>query len=298
MQLPKQVIIKEVGPRDGFQSIKKFIPSELKAEVIYKLAEAGLTQIQATSFVHPRAIPQLVDAEKVMSLIDRKPGVTYSALVVNLKGIERAHAVNMDEVEFTVSASESHSKANLNADIEQALIRADECIEAALKRDLAITCGISVAFGCPYEGAVPIENVSKIVARFINAGVVKITLADTTGMANPKQVYYMLSYMRDKYPDVIFSLHMHNTRGLALANIMAAMEVGVNSFDAAIAGLGGCPYAPGATGNVSSEDLINMLESMGIATGVDLNKLIDLGKYVEEVISKGESHILRAGGCL
>ncbi len=297
MRLPSRVHIMDVGPRDGFQIERAFIPTETKIEIIDALARAGVPQIQATSFVHPKAVPQLADAEEVMTRITRVPGCRYQVLLPpNLKGLQRALPYKPDCAEIFVSVSESHNRANVNRSIEESMREVDRMVPLARAAGLEISGGLPTSFGCPFEGDVPLEQVDRVVERFMKAGVRAFTLGDTTGVGNPKQVYTVCAHLLDKYPGTEWSLHPHNTRGMALAAILAAMEAVVIRFDASVGELGGCPYAPGATGNVATEDLVNMLHEMGIETGIDLDALLAVATRLRDVIPHPlDSHMLRAG---
>jgi len=269
----KKVYVQEVATRDGFQIEPTFIPTEAKIALINELGKTGLPAIEATSFTSPKAIPALRDAEDVMRGITRAPGVTYVALVPNLRGAERALAARVDEMNLVMSVSETHNLANLRMTREQSCAQLCEVIRAMGGR-AAINASLSTCFGCPMEGAVAEEDVWCWAVRLLEAGASGITLADTTGMAHPAQVARMVEAFRRRWPGVRLTLHLHNTRGLGLANVLAALSVGADRFDASLGGLGGCPYAPGATGNVCTEDLVHMLEAMGYRTGVDLDRLL------------------------
>ncbi|MEI3607647.1 hydroxymethylglutaryl-CoA lyase [Pseudogracilibacillus sp. SE30717A] len=297
LALPEQVTICEVAPRDGFQSIQEFIPTEDKVKIIRKLARTGISSLEITSFVHPRAIPQLKDAEEVVrTVIDELEGVDVRALVPNLRGAERAVGAGVRKLKTMLSATDSHSLSNANATVADAQDKQSPIFEFAAKENIAVMGSISVAFGCSFEGIVPTERLIEIVRRYEAAGVREISLADTTGMAQPKQVYDVLGVLQAEFPHIDYSMHFHNTRGMALANTLAALQQGVTLYDSSIAGLGGCPYAPGATGNVSTEDLAHMLEEMGIKTGTNLNALISAAKDVRNIIGvPGDSYMLAAG---
>jgi len=296
MELPTKVQIIEVGPRDGFQIEPAFIPTEQKIRIINKLSETGLRRIEATSFVHPKAIPQLADAAEVMAGITRKEGVSYMALVPNVKGVDRALQAAVEEINLVVSASESHNKNNMNMSIAESLKAFREAAKIALGNGMRITGSIGTAFGCPFEGRVPPRKVEEIAQELLAMGVHEVCLADTTGMANPSQVIGLVSRLRHQFKDVEFRLHFHNTRGAGMANVLAALFEGITIFDGSIGGLGGCPYAPGATGNIPTEDMVHMLESMGIDTGIDLPKLVDCAKMVQELLGRElPGQVMKAG---
>ncbi|MFO7263159.1 MAG: hydroxymethylglutaryl-CoA lyase [Bacillota bacterium] len=297
-KLPTKVTICEVAPRDGFQAESQWIPTEDKLKIIRLLCETGIQSMEITSFVHPKAIPQLKDAEEVVRGAQDITGVAFRALVPNVKGAERAVSVGIKKLKLMLSATDSHSLANANCTTEEALSGFPPIVDLAERHGVTVGGSISVAFGCPYEGKVPPERIKTIVQRYVELGIREISLADTTGMANPKQVYELLGELKAAFPSVTFSLHLHNTRGMALANVYAALEQGIVHFDSSIAGLGGCPYAPGATGNVATEDLVHFLGEMGIETGIDLDKVIQVAKTVKEMLGHdGGSYMLQAGPC-
>ena len=284
MRLPPRVTLCEVGTRDGFQIEPGFIPTELKIEMVNRLADAGLPHIEVTSFVHPKVVPQMADAEAVMAGIRRRPGTTYSALVPNDKGAVRAVDAGADELRTVISASESHNLANVNMTVEESLGRLRAVAEVAVRAGKPVVAGISTSFGCPFEGAVPLDRIEWLCGRLADLGVRGIGLADTTGMANPAQVARTFAHVMPKWPHLVWTLHTHDTRAMAIPNILAAMECGVTHFDGSIGGLGGCPFAPGASGNVCTEDLVHCLEAMGVATGVDLDRLIAASRRVQEIV--------------
>jgi hydroxymethylglutaryl-CoA lyase len=296
MNLPSKVTICEVAPRDGFQAETDWIPTEKKVRIINLLASTGIQSMEITSFVHPKAIPQLRDAEEVVRQSQDIKGLKLRALVPNVKGAQRAIDVGIKKLKLMLSATDSHSLSNANCVTDKAMSGFTPIIELAEKNCVQVGGSISVAFGCPYEGKVPMERIDKIVEQYEEMGINEVSLADTTGMANPKQVYEMLGQLRTHFPTMTFSLHLHNTRGMALANVIAAMQQGIVHFDSSIAGLGGCPYAPGATGNIATEDLVHSLYEMGIDTGINLNKVIQAAKDVKNLIGHdGGSYMLKAG---
>ncbi len=296
MKLPKRVTICEVGTRDGFQIEPAFIPTDQKIETVNRLASAGLPRIEVTSFVSPKAVPQLRDAEEVMARITRRPGTTYSALVPNDKGAVRAVDAGVDEIHTVVSASESHNLANVNMTIAESLAKLAAVAEVARRAKIAVVSGISCSFGCPFEGEVSVPHLESVVARLVDMGARGIGLADTTGMANPAQVARTLERLVPRFPGVEWTLHTHDTRAMAIPNILAAMEMGVTHFDASIGGLGGCPFAPGASGNVCTEDLIHCLHAMGVETGVDFDALIETSRRVQEIVGRAlPGQLVKAG---
>lgn len=291
-----RVFINEVAARDGFQIERDFIPTADKIAFIDALSSTGVAKIEATSFTSPKAIPSLADAAEVMAGITRHDRVTYVALAPNEKGVENALASNVDELNFVMSASDSHGQANIRMTAEQSLERIPGMIEMAADRSVFINTTISTAFGCPFEGEVAPERVLEIVSRLAARGVQGISLADTTGMANPRQVANLCEAVLKRQPDLSLTLHLHNTRGMGLANALAGYQVGVMRFDAALGGLGGCPYAPGATGNVCTEDLVHMFEQMGVNTGVDLDALLRIAEGLPDLVGHDvPGQVVRAG---
>ncbi len=296
MDLPNEVTIVEVGPRDGLQNESEFVPTDQKIALIECLSETGLKRIEVTSFVHPKAIPQLQDSEEVVKRIPKKPGITYSTLVPNEKGLERALTAGVQEIGLFVSASETHNQKNVHMSIADSLKGFRNIAEKALAYKIRMRGYIVTAFGCPYEGKIASEKVEFIVDEYQALGIHEIALGDTTGMANPLMVSRILERIKPRFGQTKLALHFHDTRGTALANVLAALQQDVAVFDGSIGGLGGCPYAPGASGNVATEDLVNMLEEMGIETGVDLQKLIMCARYAGEIIKRDLlGHLSRAG---
>ncbi len=294
--LPATATIVDMTGRDGFQMEPEFIPTETKIEIIDLLSRSGLRQIQVTSFVHPKAVPQLADAEAVMQGIERVPGVVYRVLVPNLRGAERALAVGADELNLLVSVTDSHSLSNANRTTAEALAALEPVIELAEREGVPATGGAAVSLGCPFEGVPPRERLDMVYGFFYERGIRKLSVADTVGMANPALVYERLCYLRERYSEATFSLHLHDTRRMAMANILAGLQVGVTEFDGTVGGLGGCPYAPGATGNIASEDMVHMLHEMGISTGVDLDALLAINRQLREIVGHElDSNIARAG---
>lgn len=285
--LPTKVEIIEVGPRDGLQNEKTYIETHNKIKLIEMLADSGLKTIEATSFVHPKWTPQLADALEVMKSIKRIHGVKYTALVPNMKGLENALLTNTDEVAVFMSSTQSHNKKNLNRSIEESIDILKECIDHSKSSNIPVRAYLSTVFGCPYEGVPPINQVLNIIDKLLSFGVYQISLGDTIGIANPKQVKNTLESIFKIISDKSqISLHFHDTRGLGLANSLVGLEMGITTFDSSIGGLGGCPYAPGATGNISTEDLVNMLHSMGIETGVNLESLVDCNSFMSNVLGR------------
>jgi len=296
--LPRAVRIREVGPRDGFQNEPEVIATDQKVRLIGLLAASGLRRLEVTSFVRPDVIPQLADAEEVLEAIDRPDGVAYSVLIPNERGLERAlpHRARFDEVNVFLSASESHNQRNVNRSIAASLEGLRRTIGRAKDEGLRCEGVISVAFGCPYEGEVPPARVFEIATELRDAGCDEVSFGDTTGMANPRQVGEFFAAAGESLGGVELTAHFHNTRGQGLANVLAALEQGVDSFESAFGELGGSPLTPGATGNISTEDLVSMLEEMGVATGIDLARLIDASRAVQELLGRPlGAHVLRAG---
>jgi len=294
--LPEEVKIHEVGPRDGFQAEDEFIPSEEKVGIIDALSRTGVASVQVTSVVHPKAVPQLADAERVMAEIERRPGVGFTVLVPNLRGAERAVPMRADAWELMLSVTDSHSRSNANRSTDEALASMEPVVELARESGVEVTGGMATALGCPFEGRVPFERVLYVAEAYHATGVRRLSVADTVGVADPRLVYETMSGLKERLPDVELGLHLHNTRGMALANVLAALRAGVTSFDSSIGGLGGCPFAPGATGNVSTEDLVHMLGLMGVRSGVDLDAALAVAREVRAMVGHPlESAVLRAG---
>src|SRR5437763_11698655 len=284
-----RLYINDVAVRDGFQIEKAFIPTATKVEVVNQLSRTGLHKIEVTSFVSAKAVPALADANEVLAGLERVPGVTYVALVPNLRGVHNAVAAprRPDEVNGVVSASETHNRANINRTHEQSLAEMPAMVKAAHEAGMKITMSLSTTFGCPFEGRVSEDVVMQFVECFRQLGFDGISLADTTGMANPRQVRDLTRRVLEAFPppnDTFYTLHFHNTRGMGLANVVAGIEAGVHSFDGSVSGLGGCPFAPGATGNICTEDMVNMLEDMGFDTRVDLAKLLAVARRIPVVV--------------
>ena len=296
--LPASVKVKEVGPRDGLQAEDAILPTEDKLRLIDCLADAGLREIETSSFVHPKAIPPLADAAEVFADLERRTGVVYSAIVPNEKGAERAVEAGADEIQVFLAATEGYNQSNVKMSVEESLEQSARIAEIVLEANIPFVAVLSVAFGCPYEGPVSPERVRDLCGRLIELGAGEITFGDTTGMAYPTQVRELCESYQDRYPDVPLRLHFHNTRGMGLANVLAALEVGVVRFDASVGGLGGSPYAAGATGNISTEDLVHMLHEMGIETGVDLEALIGCAQLLEELLEQElPGQVMKAGIC-
>jgi hydroxymethylglutaryl-CoA lyase len=296
--LPSSARIREVGPRDGFQNEPETIATEDKVRLIDMLSATGLRRIEVTSFVRPDVIPQLADAAEVLAGVQRRDDVAFSVLIPNLRGLERALEMRdrFDEISVFLSASETHNRRNVNRSVEESLNGLELTLEAAREAGLRCEGVIATSFGCPYEGEVPAERVFEIAGRLAAAGCEEVGFGDTTGMANPRQVHEFFAAARERLAEVELTAHFHNTRGQGLANVLAALEEGIDSFEASFGELGGCPVPPGSTGNVSSEDMVSMLHEMGIETGVDLPLLIDASRAAQEVLGRPlGAHVLRAG---
>jgi hydroxymethylglutaryl-CoA lyase len=293
---PAHVDVREVGPRDGLQN-ESPVPVEARVRLINALSETGLRRIEAASFVSAKAIPPMAGAEDVMAAITRRPGVVYSALVPNAKGAERAVAAGADEIELVVSASETHNQANVRRSVADSLIGARDVVEIAHAGGIRAEAIVSTSFGCPYEGDVAPERVAQLAGHLVDAGADTLSFGDTTGMATPRRVNDLVDALdRAGIAPARIGVHFHNTRGTALANVVAALERGVTRFDASVGGLGGCPYAPGASGNAVTEDLVHMLQDMDIDTGIDLDALLGCARLAQEIVGRElPSALLHAG---
>ena len=292
----RRIYMQEVGTRDGLQMEQAFVPTEDKIALVNALSAAGLAKIEVTSFTSPTAIPALRDAEIVMREIERRPGVVYTALVPNLRGAERAIESKTDELNLVMSVSETHNLANLRMTRAQSFASLAQVVGMAQAANVEVNVSLSCVFGCPMEGDVAEAEVFGLVQRFADLGVGGITLCDTTGMAYPSQVAHTTAAARARWPGMDFTLHFHNTRGMGLANVLAAIDAGADRFDASLGGLGGCPYAPGASGNVCSEEIVHALQLMGFDTGVDLPALIAAAERLSGLIGHDiPSQIVKAG---
>jgi hydroxymethylglutaryl-CoA lyase len=296
MTLPSKVKIVEVGPRDGLQNEKETIPADVKIELVDRLTRAGFPNIEAASFVSPKWVPQMATSAEVMAGIARKPGVIYSALTPNMKGFEAALAAKADEVVIFGAASEAFSQKNINCSIAESIERFRDVAQAAKQHGIRLRGSISCAFGCPYQGEVGLDSVADVVRRMRDLGCDEIDIADTIGVGTPKKVHAVMERAAGEFPIERLSGHFHDTYGQALANIYAGMEVGIAIFHSSVAGLGGCPYAKGATGNVSSEDVLYMMDGLGIDTGIDLNAVVDAGQFIAQHL--GRKAASRAGNAI
>jgi hydroxymethylglutaryl-CoA lyase len=294
--LPKSVKIVEVGPRDGLQNEAQTIPPEIKIALVDRLSQAGFVNIEAASFVSPRWVPQMASSSAVMAGIHRREGTIYSALVPNMKGFDAALAAGADEVVIFAAASEAFSQKNINCSIAESIERFREVAQAAKANGVRLRGALSCAFGCPYQGEVSADSVTDVVQRLRDLGCDEIDIADTIGVATPRHVQTIMRAAADQFPIDRLSGHFHDTYGQALANIYASLEVGITIFHASVAGLGGCPYAKGATGNVATEDVLYMMNGLGIATGIDLDAVVDAGQFISRHL--GRSPVSRAGNAI
>jgi len=286
MTTPSQVRIVEVGPRDGLQNEKAIVPTPTKIELIDRLSATGLQTIEATSFVSPKWVPQLADAAEVYTGIQKKPGLRYPVLVPNLQGYARAREVGVDEIAVFTAASEAFNRKNINASIAESLERFAPVIERAKVDGVAVRGYVSTVLGCPYQGEVPLTDVVRVAKALHAMGCYEISLGDTIGIGTPAKARAMLAAVAAEVPMSALAIHFHDTRGQALANILACLELGVGVIDSAVSGVGGCPYARGASGNVASEDVVYMLHGMGIATGIDLDKLVETGRWLSAQLTR------------
>ncbi|KIL45103.1 hydroxymethylglutaryl-CoA lyase [Jeotgalibacillus soli] len=287
----------EVGPRDGLQNESKILSAETKVELIKRLIDAGIHNIEAVSFVNPKVVPQMADAEEVMRLVPKREDVRYGGLVLSRSGLERALKTDVDYLHVVTTTSDSFNLRNVKRTVEQAVQELSLVIQDGVKAKKGVAGVLGTAFGCPFEGEVPVDRVLKTAEKFVEAGCTEITLADTTGMANPAQVQAVIKAFKNAFgDDLLIGLHFHNTRGLGLANTLAGYQSGITRFDSSIAGLGGCPFAPKAVGNVCTEDMVNMLHGMGVQTGTDLEKLVNTAKWLEERMDRSlDGMVMKAG---
>lgn len=296
MKLPSSITLCEVGLRDGLQNEQCILSTEQKLKILKGLIDAGFPVIEVGSFMHPKAVPQMADTDELFQTLGGVKGVELRALIPNLRGIKRAADCGCKKVKLNVSASRQHNLKNLNMTPEQSVAGFASCVEAADEHDIQVSGSISMPFASPWEGRIPTSEVDAIIDAYLNVGITEISLSDTSGMAVPVQVYELCCHVKEKYPQVSWWMHFHNTRGMAMANIMAAMEAGMDQFDSSFGGLGGCPFVPGAAGNISTEDVLHMCEESNIATGIDIVKVIEISKKLRELLNHDmDSYILRAG---
>ncbi|RQS19124.1 MULTISPECIES: hydroxymethylglutaryl-CoA lyase [unclassified Burkholderia] len=291
----RKLHVHDVCVRDGFQMESVFVPTNQKVSLIDRLSRTGLAKIEVTSFSSPKAIPALADAEEVLASIERIPGVEYTALVPNIRGCERALRSSLDEINVVMSASETHNRANLRMTREQSLEQLAEMTRLA-GTEVAVNASLSTAFGCPFDGQIGDSDLLRNIERIASSGIKRLTLCDTTGMANPQQVRHICDLVLSRFHELTVTAHFHNTRGMGLANCLAALEAGITRFDASLAGLGGCPFAPGASGNVCTEDMVHMFNAMGFNTGVNVSELIQLALEIPSLVGHGvPGQVMKAG---
>lgn len=296
MKLAKQITVCEVGLRDGMQIEKRILTVTEKLEMIHRLEDAGVTVIEVGSFMSPKAVPQMANTDEVFQKLEQKPGVEYRTLVANLKGVERAIRCGCKKVKLNISASKGHNLANLNRLPLETMKGFQACAEAAYAAGVQVSGSIACPFGSPWDPVIPVADIKEIIDAYLHAGVNEISISDAPGMAMPAQVYQVMTELTASYPQCRFILHFHNTRGMGIANVMAGMEAGITWFDGSLAGTGGCPFIPGAAGNVSTEDIVHMALCQGVETGIDLKKLIEAGRRLEDLMGhRGDSYVLRAG---
>jgi len=296
MSLPAQVTLCDVGPRDGFQFEEQFIPTDVKVEIITALADAGLPRIQVTSFVHPEWVPQMRDAEAVCERLPARDDVTYAGLALNQKGLERAVAVGLTQVDLSVATHDQHSRDNANVTVDEAVQEADEMIRHAHEEGVDVQMGLQTVFGYRAPGDTPLGRVVELSRHFAERGIESLSLADSTGMANPEMIKTRVRAVQDEIDEVPLVLHLHDTRGLGLANVYAALQCGVRRFDTSLAGMGGCPFIEGATGNIATEDTVYLLDELGVATGVDRTDVGAASAQMEALLQKafpGKLHRLQ-----
>ncbi|MFC7062400.1 hydroxymethylglutaryl-CoA lyase [Halobacillus seohaensis] len=292
----KRIYIQEVATRDGLQIEDQFVPTDKKIDLINRMSDSGLDKIEVTSFVSPKAVPNLRDAKEVMDGIDRKPDVTYTTLIPNVKGAERAASCEADEVNLVASVSETHNQKNVRRTVEQSFADFKDISGFLSGTNIQINGTLATTFGCPFEGSIDEDRVMNLINEYLELGAKGITLADTTGMATPKQVYQLCEKVLKRWPDLPVTLHFHNTRGMGFANVIEGIRAGVSQFDASLGGLGGCPFAPGATGNICTEDLVHMLSFMDYEMRADLDQLIDTSKHLQTILQREvPGQIIKAG---
>jgi hydroxymethylglutaryl-CoA lyase len=294
--LPRQVKIVEVGPRDGLQNEKENVPADVKTELVNRLSRAGFRNIEAAAFVSPKWVPQMATSADVMAAIDRRPGTIYSALTPNMQGFEAALAARADEVVIFGSASEAFSQKNINCSIAESIARFEAVAQAAKQHGLRLRGSISCAFGCPYQGEVSPASVADVVRRMRDLGCDEIDIADTIGVATPRHTQTVMEHAAREFSIDALAGHFHDTYGQALANIYASLEVGISIYHSSVAGLGGCPYAKGATGNIATEDVLYLMQGLGIDTGIDLDQVADAGQFISQFL--GRKSASRAGNAL
>jgi len=286
MKYPKKVILTEVGPRDGLQSVSNFVSTNQKLNMIHGLVDAGLKQIQVASFVHPKWVPQMADAEEICANLPKADNVIFSGLALNNRGIERAIKANLQRVEVSISTSETHSKKNANMTLEEAMKNLKSMVKLAKGNGLEVRAGLQAVWGCVYDGIPPINRIVEMSKAILDLGVNTLSLSDSTGMGNPKSIKETLEHILPHAGDTPIVLHLHDTRGLGLANVVAALEMGVNQFDTSLGGIGGCPFIKGATGNIATEDTVNLFHELGIETGIDIKNIAAVSQSLAPVIGE------------
>lgn len=292
--MPRRVRIIEVGPRDGFQMEERLLPTDLKVRAIDRLAASGVTEIEAVSFVHPRVIPQMSDAEEVIARIDRRQGVAYAALVPNLRGAERALHADVDRLHVVIAATQTYNQRNVGMSVEQSIAQLEKISRSA--RGVPLTATLAVTFGCPFEQQLPTDELVTRARQLAATGIEELGLADTAGLAHPPVIREVVGAVRAALPDLPLRLHLHDTRGLGIANALCAMELGVTSFDTSFGGLGGCPVMKGASGNVATEDLVNLCNEIGVETGIDLDIVRSVSRDLEQFLGRSlPSRVLQSG---
>lgn len=296
LNLPSAITLCEVGLRDGLQNEKTLLATSDKLSLLRGLISAGFKVIEVGSFMHPKAVPQMADTDELFKSVGDVPNVELRALIPNLRGVQRAVDCGCKKVKLNVSASRQHNLHNLNMTPEESVAGFSSCVSAAKENGIAISGSISMPFASPWEGRIPLSDVDAIIEAYLDVGITEISLSDASGMAVPTQVYDICTHVREKYPQASWWLHFHNTRGMAMSNILAAMEAGMTQFDSSFGGLGGCPFVPGAAGNISTEDVIHMCDESDISTGIDIMQVMTLSRKLQELLGHGtESYILRAG---
>lgn len=296
MKLPSSITLCEVGLRDGLQNEKTILTTEEKLTLLRGLVDAGFSVIEVGSFMHPKAVPQMANTDEIYKEIGSVPNVELRALIPNLRGVQRAVDCGCKKVKLNVSASRMHNLKNLNMTPEESVAGFASCVTAAREHGLEISGSISMPFASPWEGRTPQEEVDAIIEAYLKVGIQEISLSDASGMAVPNQVFDLCSHVKERYPECSWWLHFHNTRGMAMANILSAMEAGMSQFDSSFGGLGGCPFVPGAAGNISTEDVLHMCEESGIQTGIDITKVLALSSRLRSMLGHGlDSYVLRAG---
>lgn len=294
--LPEKIQICEVGLRDGLQNESRLFSTQEKVNLLNEIANAGLQFIEVGSFVSPKAVVQMANTDEIFKMLDRKSGVEYRALIANTRGVERAAECGCKKVKLNVSASRAHNLANLNRTPAESVAGFSECCAKAAEAGIEVSGSISMPFGSPWDAEIPISYLKEIIDAYLSVGVTEISLSDTAGVAVPNQVYALCEEMKKAYPQITWWLHFHNTRGMGIANIIAGMQAGWTRFDTSFAGVGGCPFVPGAAGNVTTEDVVHMCTEMGIDTGIDLDMVIEIGKKIANILGHDtDGYILKAG---